>query len=160
MHFENVFTCMKYLWRSYICSHIPPAQEHSRSERLVEVKEQLHVRRGIGCQKEHRFVKYIPADAGKFCVGRKTYKARKKDQESRILPFNHSILRPTLCFLHMWEAVTSLRECPQSENSKKKNSTVGNIFSFFMFLFIFSFIFISWRLITLQYCSDFCHTLT
>ena len=24
----------------------------------------------------------------------------------------------------------------------------------------FSFIFISWRLITLQYCSDFCHTLT
>ena len=27
-------------------------------------------------------------------------------------------------------------------------------------LFFFSFIFISWRLITLQYCSDFCHTLT
>ena len=26
--------------------------------------------------------------------------------------------------------------------------------------FFFSFIFISWRLITLQYCSDFCHTLT
>ena len=26
--------------------------------------------------------------------------------------------------------------------------------------FIFSFIFISWRLITLQYCSGFCHTLT
>ena len=24
----------------------------------------------------------------------------------------------------------------------------------------FSFIFISWRLITLQYCSGFCHTLT
>ena len=29
-------------------------------------------------------------------------------------------------------------------------------FLFFFFLFIF----ISWRLITLQYCSDFCHTLT
>ena len=28
------------------------------------------------------------------------------------------------------------------------------------FLFFFSFIFISWRLITLQYCSGFCHTLT
>ena len=29
------------------------------------------------------------------------------------------------------------------------------------FIFIFlSFIFISWRLITLQYCSGFCHTLT
>ena len=30
---------------------------------------------------------------------------------------------------------------------------------FFIFLF-FPFIFISWRLITLQYCSGFCHTLT
>ena len=28
------------------------------------------------------------------------------------------------------------------------------------FLIFFSFIFISWRLITLQYCSGFCHTLT
>ena len=27
-------------------------------------------------------------------------------------------------------------------------------------LFFFPFIFISWRLITLQYCSGFCHTLT
>ena len=27
-------------------------------------------------------------------------------------------------------------------------------------LFFFSFIFISWRLITLQYCNGFCHTLT
>ena len=26
--------------------------------------------------------------------------------------------------------------------------------------FIFSFICISWRIITLQYCSGFCHTLT
>ena len=31
----------------------------------------------------------------------------------------------------------------------------------FVCLFVcFSFIFISWRIITLQYCSDFCHTLT
>ena len=29
-----------------------------------------------------------------------------------------------------------------------------------VYLFIFSFIFISWRLITLQCCSGFCHTLT
>ena len=28
------------------------------------------------------------------------------------------------------------------------------------FFFFFSFIFISWRLITLQYCTGFCHTLT
>ena len=39
------------------------------------------------------------------------------------------------------------------------------IFFFFLYLFyffwviFFSFIFISWRLITLQYCSGFCHTL-
>ena len=29
-----------------------------------------------------------------------------------------------------------------------------------IYLLFFSFIFISWRLITLQYCSGFCHTLT
>ena len=31
---------------------------------------------------------------------------------------------------------------------------------FFFFLFFFPFNFISWRLINLQYCSGFCHTLT
>ena len=30
----------------------------------------------------------------------------------------------------------------------------------FIYFIFFPFIFISWRLITLQYCSDFCHTLT
>ena len=30
----------------------------------------------------------------------------------------------------------------------------------FFFNLFFPFIFISWRLITLQYCSGFCHTLT
>ena len=30
----------------------------------------------------------------------------------------------------------------------------------FISTFFFSFIFISWRLLTLQYCSGFCHTLT
>ena len=30
----------------------------------------------------------------------------------------------------------------------------------FYFILFFSFIFIRWRLITLQYCSGFCHTLT
>ena len=29
-----------------------------------------------------------------------------------------------------------------------------------MYFFFFPFIFVSWRLITLQYCSGFCHTLT
>ena len=40
---------------------------------------------------------------------------------------------------------------------------VGNLISgssAFSFFFIFSCTFISWRLITLQYCSGFCHTLT
>ena len=30
----------------------------------------------------------------------------------------------------------------------------------FYFIYIYIFFFISWRLITLQYCSGFCHTLT
>ena len=35
------------------------------------------------------------------------------------------------------------------------------LFIYFYFIyFIYLFIFISWRLITLQYCSGFCHTLT
>ena len=37
------------------------------------------------------------------------------------------------------------------------------VYFIYLFIFIylfFSFIFISWRLITLQYCSGFCHTLT
>ena len=33
-------------------------------------------------------------------------------------------------------------------------------FILLLLLFIFSFFFISWRLITLQYCSGFCHALT
>ena len=33
-------------------------------------------------------------------------------------------------------------------------------FFIYIFSFFFSFIFISWKLITLQYCSGFCHTLT
>ena len=41
-----------------------------------------------------------------------------------------------------------------------------NVIFFFLmylcmvFIYLFSLIFISWRLITLQYCSGFCHTLT
>ena len=37
--------------------------------------------------------------------------------------------------------------------------SLGNIY-WLVFSFFFPFIFISWRLITLQYCSGFCHTLT
>ena len=38
--------------------------------------------------------------------------------------------------------------------------SVFHLPNFFQSFFFFSFIFISWRLITLQYCSGFCHTLT
>ena len=41
----------------------------------------------------------------------------------------------------------------------KKYSFWKKVHLFFV-LFFFPFIFISWRLITLQYCSGFCHTLT
>ena len=36
----------------------------------------------------------------------------------------------------------------------------GLYYYYCCWLILFSFIFISWRLITLQYCSGFCHTLT
>ena len=39
-----------------------------------------------------------------------------------------------------------------------KLTDLGSFFS--CYLFIFFLFFISWRLITLQYCSGFCHTLT
>ena len=36
---------------------------------------------------------------------------------------------------------------------------VQSLYFYFFSILFFSFIFISWRLITLQYCSGFCHTL-
>ena len=44
--------------------------------------------------------------------------------------------------------------------TKQQYSFFFLIFIFLIFLYFFPFIFISWRLITLQYCSGFCHTLT
>ena len=43
----------------------------------------------------------------------------------------------------------------------KHSMKLIKVFAFYFFLwFIFLFIYLSWRLITLQYCSSFCHTLT
>ena len=42
----------------------------------------------------------------------------------------------------------------------KMNRPDSNPFFLWQLLFFFPFIFISWRLITLQYCNGFCHTLT
>ena len=47
---------------------------------------------------------------------------------------------------------TQVRPLGQEDPLEKGVATHSSIF--------FSFIFISWRLITLQYCSRFCHTLT
>ena len=44
--------------------------------------------------------------------------------------------------------------------SPKLNTRMNTIHDQVMISFFLSFIFISWRLITLQYCSGFCHTLT
>ena len=51
-----------------------------------------------------------------------------------------------------WLFLTRLREHPLVVTMRKMK-----VFSFFFFPIYF---FISWRLITLQYCSGFCHTLT
>ena len=52
-----------------------------------------------------------------------------------------------LAVLHVWNALP-LTFC------------IAGSFSLRFHFFFFPFIFISWRLITLQYCSGFCHTLT
>ena len=41
-----------------------------------------------------------------------------------------------------------------------KKTIIGQTFGIYFMYNFFPFIFISWRLITLQYCSGFCHTLT
>ena len=51
-----------------------------------------------------------------------------------------------------WEHISFPSLPPGNENRWKKGKA--------LLLFFFSFTFISWRLITLQYCSGFCHTLT
>ena len=44
--------------------------------------------------------------------------------------------------------------------SKPQFESISSLAPSLLLFFFFSFIFISWRLITLQYCSGFCHTLT
>ena len=55
-------------------------------------------------------------------------------------------------------SVTKIKE---NESLVAISIVIFKIFHIFIyFFFFFPFIFISWRLITLQYCSGFCHTLT
>ena len=52
----------------------------------------------------------------------------------------------------------TLSSFPHSSTSRAQYSLLSNLT--LLFFFFSPFIFISWRLITLQYCSGFCHTLT
>ena len=49
---------------------------------------------------------------------------------------------------------------PPSPSPIESKSLLRWLFNFNLIFIFFPFIFISWRLITLQYCSGFCHTLT
>ena len=53
-------------------------------------------------------------------------------------------------------AIADMVSIPESRRSAGEEMATHSSILFFFF----SFIFISWRLITLQYCSGFCHTLT
>ena len=64
------------------------------------------------------------------------------------------------CLLH---SLTQDNACINTRpNLSLGQQQLPNIATFYRYfiLFYFSFIFISWRLITLQNCSGFCHTLT
>ena len=75
-------------------------------------------------------------------------------------PFWHLSMYTILTNSELWESYPTIWEILVGFLIKIKNTTwrVAVVITFF-FAF-FSFIFISWRLITLQYCSGFCHTLT
>ena len=70
-----------------------------------------------------------------------------------------------------WAAVYGVAQSRTRLKRLSNSSSPPSNFFFFLFFFswrephpcfyfYFSFIFISWRLVTLQYCSGFCHTLT
>ena len=59
--------------------------------------------------------------------------------------------------LMRWMKVESITESEVSQKEKHQYSIWTHIYGIYYF---FPFIFISWSLITLQYCSGFCHTLT
>ena len=86
------------------------------------------------------------------------------------MPSNHLILCCPLLllpqsFLALWsfqmsQLFTSGGQSIRVSTSTSVLSMNTQDWSPLLFFFFFSFIFISWKLITLQYCSGFCHTLT
>ena len=57
---------------------------------------------------------------------------------------------------------SSMRESLSSFSFPRPTAFLGlwGSHQLYLFIYLFPFIFISWRLITLQYCGGFCHTLT
>ena len=64
------------------------------------------------------------------------------------LPPSPLAARSYFCLVHVWK-----RWCNYWESSEPTEKIV-------IFFFLFKFIYFNWRLITLQYDSGFCHTLT
>ena len=111
-----------------------------------------------------------------FTLGRREGNHSKVDRKGwdTVSPENPGVMTP------IWECTQNLELLSEETNSYTLHWTpqlswlaperwVPQAFGFFFFyivrtvftaFFFFSFIFISWRLITLQYCSGFCHTLT
>ena len=80
------------------------------------------------------------------------------------IPLGHpSAPGPSTCLMHNLFLIVIIEHLPDTCFFFEKFSFLSVIFFFVylcFFCFVFPFIFISWRLITLQYCSGFCHTLT
>ena len=66
-----------------------------------------------------------------------------------------------LCITKCWKQKTVNQEFYNIHSDRERKLRQPHISRIWKHFFYFlSFIFISWRLITLQYCSGFCHTLT
>ena len=64
----------------------------------------------------------------------------------------------SLTLFHLWRAYE--RRWQRLFHLEWSSVFIKWFIPFDKYFFFFSFIFISWRLITLKYCSGFCHTLT
>ena len=127
-----------------LSSPSPPALNLSQHQGLFQwVSSSNHVAKVLEFQIQHQSFQWTPrTDLQDGLVG-SLYSPRDY-QESSPTPQFKSINSSVLSFLYSPTLI--------SIHGYWKNRS-------FIYLFIFSFIFISWRLITLQYCSGFCHTL-
>ena len=87
---------------------------------------------------------------------------QKKEKQNK---FGHFLPDCALWLRLLLETILKCQEGSYANKWGMNNSSVAFFFFLYFptdlfYLFIFSFIFISWRLITSQYCSGFCHTLT